>query len=184
MWLCGPGLEGATVGIVGLGRIGQTVARCIKPFAVSRIVYSGNSEKAEAKELGAEFVPLDDLLATSDFVVVCTALTPATKGMFNMDKFKKMKKTAVFINTSRGGVVQQDDLYQALVTGEIGAAGLDVTTPEPLPTDSPLLTLDNCVVLPHIASATHTCRAAICEMTARNILAVLNDQPMPNEVQI
>ena len=184
MWLCGPGLEGATVGIAGLGRIGQTVARCIKPFAVSRIVYSDAVEKAEAKEIGAEFMPLDDLLATSDFVVVCMALTPATKEMFNMDKFKKMKKTAVFINTSRGGVVQQDDLYQALVTGEIGAAGLDVTTPEPLPTDSRLLTLDNCVVLPHIASATHTCRAAMSELTARNILAVLNDQPMPSAVEL
>ncbi|KAK7097405.1 hypothetical protein V1264_004391 [Littorina saxatilis] len=184
MWLCGPGLEGSTVGIVGLGRIGLAVARCLKPFAVSRIVYSGSAERPGAKEINAEFVPLDDLLISSDFVIVCAALTPKTKGMFNKDSFKKMKKTAVFINTSRGAVVQQDDLYKALVDGEIGAAGLDVTTPEPLPTDSPLLKLDNCVVLPHIGSATHTSRSAMSELTARNILAALNNQPMPSELKI
>ncbi|KAK7495275.1 hypothetical protein BaRGS_00013457 [Batillaria attramentaria] len=183
MWLCGPGLEGSTVGIVGLGRIGQAVARCIKPFSVSRIVYSDFAEQPAAKELGAQFLPLDEVLASSDFLLACVALTPETKEMFNMSLFKKMKKTAVFINTSRGGVVQQDDLYNALVSGEIAAAGLDVTTPEPLPTDSPLLKLDNCVVLPHIASATHTARGAMSELTARNILAALRGENMPSEIK-
>lgn len=182
LWLCGPGLEGSTVGIVGFGRIGSVVARCLKPFAVKRILYTGSAERPEAKEIGAELLPLDDVLASSDFVLACIALTPETKEMFNMDLFKKMKKTAVFINTSRGGVVKQDDLYQALVSGEIGAAGLDVTTPEPLPTTSPLLALDNCVVLPHIGSATHTSRGAMSELTARNILAALNNRPMPSEI--
>lgn len=183
MWLCGPGLEGSTVGIVGFGRIGLAVSRCLKPFAVKRIIYADVAERPEAKEIGAEFLPLDDVLASSDFVLACVALTPETKEMFNMDLFKKMKKTAVFVNTSRGGVVKQDDLYQALVSGEIGAAGLDVTMPEPLPTTSPLLTLDNCVVLPHIASATHTSRGAMSELTARNILTALNNQPMPSEIK-
>lgn len=183
MWLCGPGLEGSTVGIVGFGRIGLAVSRCLKPFAVKRIIYADVAERPEAKEIGAEFLPLDDVLASSDFVLACVALTPETKEMFNMDLFKKMKKTAVFVNTSRGGVVNQDDLYQALVSGEIGAAGLDVTMPEPLPTTSPLLTLDNCVVLPHIASATHTSRGAMSELTARNILTALNNQPMPSEIK-
>ncbi|KAK7097407.1 hypothetical protein V1264_004393 [Littorina saxatilis] len=184
MWLCGPGLEGSTVGIVGFGRIGMAVARCLKPFAVNCMLYTDFAERpAEAKEIGAEFRSLDEVLAASDFVLACVALTPDTKEMFNKDLFKKMKKTSVFINTSRGGVVQQDDLYQALVSGEIGAAGLDVTTPEPLPTDSPLLTLDNCVALPHIASATHNSRGAMSELTARNILSALNSQPMPSEIK-
>ncbi|XP_076446040.1 glyoxylate reductase/hydroxypyruvate reductase-like [Babylonia areolata] len=183
MWLCGPGLEGATVGIVGLGRIGMTVARCLKPFAVERILYTGSSERPQAKEIGAEFLPLDDLLAASDFVLVCLSLKPETVGMFNKDLFGKMKRTAVFINISRGAVVNQEDLYAALTSGTIGAAGLDVTTPEPLPTDSPLLSLDNCVVLPHIGSATHRSRSAMSELTARNILAALHREPMPNEVK-
>lgn len=183
MWLCGPGLEGSTVGIVGMGRIGQAVARCLIPFAVKRIVYNANiMECRVAKEIGAEFQSLDDLLAHSDFIIVCVALTPQTKEMFNRDLFQKMKKTAVFINSSRGGVVQQDDLYQALVNRDIAAAGLDVTTPEPLPTDSPLLKLDNCVVLPHIGSATHMSRSAMSELTAKNILAALKGQPMPDEI--
>lgn len=183
LWLCGAGLEGATVGIVGLGRIGLALARCVKPFSVARIVYSDFAQQPAAKEVGVEFLPLDEVLAVSDFVLVSVALTPDTREMFNLSAFKRMKKTAVFINTSRGGVVQQDDLYTALTTGEIGAAGLDVTTPEPLPTDSPLLTLDNCVVLPHIASATLTSRGAMSELTARNILAALHGQNMPKEVK-
>ena len=183
MWLCGPGLEGSTVGIVGFGRFGSAVARCLKPFAVRRIVYSGSAERPQAKEIGAELVPLDDLLASSDFVLACVALTPETREMFNMDVFRKMKRTAVFVNTSRGAVVRQDDLHRALVSGEIGAAGLDVTSPEPLPTDSPLLKLDNCLVLPHIASATHAARGAMAELTARNILAALSGQPLPSQIK-
>jgi glyoxylate/hydroxypyruvate reductase len=170
------------VGIVGMGRIGQAVARCLRPFAIKRILYTNLRESRLAQEVEAEFQSLDDLLAQSDFVITCVALTPDTKEMFNRDLFQKKKKTAVFINTSRGGVVNQEDLYRALVDGEIAAAGLDVTTPEPLPTDSPLLKLDNCVVLPHIGSATHMSRSAMSELTAKNILAGLKGQPMPNEI--
>lgn len=183
MWLCGPGLEGSTVGIVGMGRIGLAVARCVKPFGVARIVYFNTKENSEANDFGAEFLPLDDVLSSSDFVLACCALTPQTKHMFNWDLFKKMKKTAIFINTSRGGVVQQDDLYEALISGEISAAGLDVTTPEPLPIDSPLLTLDNCVVLPHIASATYSARSAMSKLAAENILAALKGESMPSEIK-
>ncbi|ESP00101.1 hypothetical protein LOTGIDRAFT_113208 [Lottia gigantea] len=183
MWLCGPGLDGATVGIVGLGRIGFTIAQCLRPFGVAKILYSDKFENPHASEVGATYVSKDELLANSDFVLATCALTEETKGMFNKDLFKKMKKSAIFINTSRGGVVNQEDLYEALKSGEIGAAGLDVTTPEPLPTDSPLLTLDNCVVLPHIASATDKTRSAMSELTAKNILAALNGTEMPTEVK-
>ncbi|KAK6173153.1 hypothetical protein SNE40_016662 [Patella caerulea] len=184
LWLCGQGLDGATVGIVGLGRIGLTVGKCLKPFAVQKFLYSDAFENPGAAEIDAQRVPLDELLANSDFVLACCALTPETREMFNKDVFKKMKKNAIFINTSRGGVVQQDDLYDALKSGEIGAAGLDVTVPEPLPTNSPLLTLNNCVILPHIASATDKSRSSMSELTARNILAALNGEKMPTQVRI
>lgn len=180
MWLCGPGLEGATVGIVGFGRIGLTVARCLKPFGVSNILYNDAFERSEeAKEINAQFVSFDELLGRSDFVLACCALTPETRHLFSADAFRKMKKTAVFINSSRGGIVNQDDLVRALQSAEIGAAGLDVTTPEPLPTDSPLLKLDNCVVVPHIGSATHRAREAMAILAAENLLAGLKGEKLP-----
>lgn len=183
LWLCGQGLDGSTVGIIGLGRIGFAVGERLKPFGVSKILYTDTEEKDYAKQLPAELASFDKLLAESDFVLGCCALTKENIGLMNANAFKKMKKTAIFINTSRGGLVNQDDLYQALKSGEILGAGLDVTTPEPLPTDHPLLTLDNCVVLPHIASATLKSRNAMSELCARNIIEALNGNPMPAEVK-
>lgn len=183
LWLCGQGLDGATVGVIGLGRIGFAVAQRLKPFGVAKILYADAEEKDYASQLPAEYADLDKLLAESDFVLGCCALTKDNIGLMNSSAFKKMKKTAVFINTSRGGLVNQEDLYQALKSGEILGAGLDVTTPEPLPTDHPLLSLDNCVVLPHIASATLKSRNAMSELCARNIIEALNGNPMPAEVK-
>ena len=183
-WLCGPGLEGATVGIVGFGRIGRAVSHCLKPFAVGRIVYTNQSNCPSPDACDEEFLPFDSLLSVSDFVLACVSLTASTFEMFDAGVFRKMKKTAVFINTSRGSLVRQQDLHDALVSGQITAAGLDVTTPEPLPVDSPLLKLDNCTVLPHIGSATYLSRDAMSELTARNILAALNGRPMPHEVKL
>ncbi|XP_005105201.1 glyoxylate reductase/hydroxypyruvate reductase [Aplysia californica] len=178
-WLCGSGLDGSTVGIVGLGRIGIAVAQCLKPFGVAQFLYSGRSEKPEAESIKAKFVPFDDLLQTSDFVIACCALTQDTAGLFNKDAFSKMKKSAIFVNSSRGGVVNQEDLLHALTSGEIAGAGLDVTSPEPLPTDNPLLKLDNCVVLPHIGSATYSTREAMAVLAAENLLAGVRGEPMP-----
>ncbi|PNI98900.1 GRHPR isoform 7 [Pan troglodytes] len=145
LWLCGYGLTQSTVGIIGLGRIGQAIARRLKPFGVQRFLYTGRQPRPEeAAEFQAEFVSTPELAAQSDFIVVACSLTPATEGLCNKDFFQKMKETAVFINISRGDVVNQDDLYQALASGKIAAAGLDVTSPEPLPTNHPLLTLKNC----------------------------------------
>ncbi|XP_052237499.1 glyoxylate reductase/hydroxypyruvate reductase-like isoform X2 [Dreissena polymorpha] len=183
LWLCGQGLEGATVGVVGLGRIGFAVAQRLKPFGVSKILYTGQSEKASSAQLPAEYVTFDKLLNDSDFVIGCCALNSKTTGLFNADTFKKMKKNAIFINTSRGGLVNQDDLYTALKNGDILAAGLDVTSPEPLPTSHPLLTLENCVVLPHIGSATLKARNAMSELCARNIVAALYGEPIPCQVK-
>ena len=182
MWLCGSGLDGSTVGIVGLGRIGLAVAECLKPFGVSSFLYSGRSQKSHTGSIDAKFVSFNQLLEKSDFVVVCCAYTPQTAGIFNKDAFLKMKSSAIFINTSRGGIVNQEDLYQALVDREIAGAGLDVTTPEPLPTNSPLLTLANCVIVPHIGSATHNTREAMAQLATDNLLAGLKGEKMPEQL--
>ncbi|XP_036891656.1 glyoxylate reductase/hydroxypyruvate reductase isoform X1 [Sturnira hondurensis] len=185
MWMCGYGLTASTVGIIGLGRIGQAIARRLKPFGVQRFLYTGRQPRPqEAAEFQAEFVSAPQLVAESDFVVVSCSLTPETKGLCNKDFFQRMKKTAVFVNISRGDVVNQDDLYQALANGQIAAAGLDVTTPEPLPTNHPLLTLKNCVILPHIGSATYRTRNTMSVLAANNLLAGLRGEPMPSELTL
>ncbi|XP_072944651.1 glyoxylate reductase/hydroxypyruvate reductase [Epargyreus clarus] len=182
-WMTGPGLAGATVGIVGFGRIGQGVARRVKSFNTAKILYSNRSERPEAKEIGAIKVSFDELLAQSDFIICCAALVPETKQMFNKSAFEKMKRSAIFVNTSRGGTVDQDALIDALKNNTIRAAGLDVTTPEPLPLDSPLFKLKNCVILPHIGSASIEARNTMSELTASNILAALNNTDMPAEIK-
>ncbi|CAK1555553.1 unnamed protein product [Leptosia nina] len=182
-WMTGPGLAGAIVGVVGFGRIGQAVAKRVKAFNTSQILYFNRSERPEAKEIGAVKVSFDELLMKSDFVICCAALTPDTKEMFNKSAFEKMKRTAIFVNTSRGGAVDQEALIEALQNGTIRAAGLDVTTPEPLPLDSPLFKLKNCVILPHIGSAAIEARATMSELTANNILGALNGTKMPAELQ-
>ncbi|KAF9801916.1 hypothetical protein SFRURICE_016166 [Spodoptera frugiperda] len=181
-WMTGPGLAGSTVGIVGFGRIGQAVARRVKAFNTKKILYFNRSERPEAQETGAIKVTFDELLTQSDFIICCAALVPETKAMFNKAAFEKMKNTAIFINTSRGGTVDQDALIEALQNNTIRAAGLDVTTPEPLPLDNPLLKLPNCVVLPHIGSAAIETRNTMSELTANNILAALKGKPMPAEL--
>lgn len=182
-YMTGPGLSEAIVGIVGFGRIGQAVAKRVKSFNTAKILYFNRSEKDEAKEIGATKVGFDELLKESDFVIVCASLVPETKELFNKAAFEKMKRSAVFVNTSRGALVNQDDLIYALQNNIIWGAGLDVTTPEPLPLDSPLFKLKNCVVLPHIGSATIGARNTMSELTAQNILAALNNTEMPAELK-
>lgn len=182
-WMCGPGLSGSTVGIVGFGRIGQEVAKRLKPFNVKRILYQNRSVKIkEAGEIGAEKVDFHQLLEQSDFVIVTVSLTADTANLFNEAAFKKMKSTAVFINTSRGGVVDQEALIEALRNKTIWAAGLDVMIPEPLPTDNPLFKLKNCVILPHIGSASLDTRNNMAMLAAKNIIAGLKNEKMPAEL--
>ncbi|KXJ08689.1 glyoxylate reductase/hydroxypyruvate reductase [Exaiptasia diaphana] len=185
MWMTGPTLKGSTVGVVGLGRIGVAVCQRLAPFGVAKFLYNDIAPRDDiAKMVDAVFADKDTLFRESDFVVSCTLLTDETRGMFNKDAFSKMKKNAVFVNASRGGVVNQDDLYQALKNGEIRGAGLDVTVPEPIPLDHPLLTLKNCVVLPHIGSAEEQTRTDMATLTSRNILAGLKGDKLPAAAQL
>ena len=184
MWMTGRDIHGSTVGLVGLGRIGAAFARMLGGFGC-RILYTGPREKPEAaREVGATYAPMDTLLQESDFVAVHCPLNDQTRSLFSVEAFRKMKPTAVFINTSRGGVVDQEALYEALVEGEIAAAGLDVTDPEPLPADHPLVSLDNCVILPHIGSATVATRTKMAVMTTENLLAGVEGRPLPNSVDL
>nr|XP_024218321.1 glyoxylate reductase/hydroxypyruvate reductase-like [Halyomorpha halys] len=134
--------------------------------------------------MGAIHTDLDCLLKESDFVIVNCSLTPETKCIFNKEKFSLMKPTAIFVNTARGGVVDHDDLVEALQNKVIGGAGLDCMHPEPIPTDHPLTKLDNCVLLPHIGSATIAARTAMGVLAAQNLLAALDDKEMPAEVKV
>lgn len=182
-WMTGPGLQGATVGIAGFGRIGQAVAKRVKAFNSGKILYFNRSERKEAQEVGAVKVSFDELLQESDFIICCSALVPETKELFNKAAFEKMKRSAVFVNTSRGQLVDQNALIEALENNTIRAAGLDVTTPEPLPLENPLFKLKNCVVLPHIGSASIEARNIMSELVAKNILAVLQGSNMPAELK-
>ncbi|ROT75986.1 hypothetical protein C7M84_005443 [Penaeus vannamei] len=179
LWMTGWGLAGSTVGILGLGRIGQGVMQRLQGFGIKRFLYSGRSRRPEEEEKGAEFVPFDTLLKESDFIAVTCALNDQTRDIFNEEAFSKMKKSAIIVNTSRGGVIKQDALITALKTGQIRAAGLDVMTPEPLPPDHELTKLPNCTLIPHIGSAETTTREGMATLTASNIIAGLEDQPMP-----
>lgn len=172
MWCLGTVSLGKTLGLFGFGRVGFGIARRMKPFGVSRIIYTDVMEATYASGV-AERVPFDELLRESDILCICCAVTPQTIGIFNKSAFEKMKQTAVLINTSRGSVVNQTDLYDALSSNMIGAAGLDVTEPEPLPVDHPLMTLKNCVILPHMGTNTEEARRAMSINTAKNIAAML-----------
>ncbi|OWF48931.1 Glyoxylate reductase/hydroxypyruvate reductase [Mizuhopecten yessoensis] len=160
----------------------MAVARRLKSFSVAKFLYTGNSQKPCASEVNAEFVSFDKLLENSDFVIACCSINQNNKGLFNKTAFKKMKKSAIFINVTRGVLVNQDDLIEALTTGEIYGAALDVTTPEPLPTGNPLHSLKNCVMTPHIGSATLNARNGMASLTARNILAGINGEDLPSPV--
>ncbi|XP_044759200.1 glyoxylate reductase/hydroxypyruvate reductase-like [Coccinella septempunctata] len=177
-WLLGQDISGSTVGIVGLGGIGQTIVQRLKCFNVEKFLYTGHKEKPEGHILSAHFVNMDTLLRESDFVIACVPLTKETDKMFNAEVFSKMKKNAIFINVSRGAIVNQPDLVDALRTNRIYAAGLDVMTPEPLPSDHELLKLKNCVITPHIGSATVKTRNNMAELAAKNILKALKGEPM------
>uniref|UniRef100_A0AAY4AIE8 Glyoxylate reductase/hydroxypyruvate reductase n=1 Tax=Denticeps clupeoides TaxID=299321 RepID=A0AAY4AIE8_9TELE len=173
-----------TIHFPGLG-ICVAIAERLKPFKVKKFIYTDVAPRPElANMINAEYVSMDELAQQSDFLTICCALTPETQGICNKNLFSKMKETSIFINTSRGGVVNQDDLYEALATGQIAGAGLDVTTPEPLPTSHPLFTLKNCVILPHIASASYTTRNAMSVLAANNLLAGLRGEPMEKELKL
>ncbi|XP_064110143.1 glyoxylate reductase/hydroxypyruvate reductase-like isoform X1 [Macrobrachium nipponense] len=182
LWMNGWGLSGSTVGVFGFGRIGQAVVRRLLGFGVKRFIYTSRSPKKEGNELGASHVSFDELLKESDFIIITCALTDETREIFNEDAFAKMKNSSIIVNTARGGVIKQDALIKALKTGQIRAAGLDVMTPEPLPTDHELINTPNCTIIPHIGSAEVTTREGMATLTAANIIAGLENKPMPENL--
>jgi lactate dehydrogenase-like 2-hydroxyacid dehydrogenase len=181
--LLGTDVSGATLGIVGFGRIGQTMARRASGFGMTVLYHDVQELPASVTEpLGATFVGLDELFAQSDFVTLHTNLTDETRHLVNEARLQQMKPTSVLVNTSRGPVVDQKALYRALSEGWIMAAGLDVTDPEPMPVDEPLLSLPNCIVVPHIASGSRVTRGKMAAMAAANLLAGVRGERLPTPV--
>ncbi|WP_099361729.1 2-hydroxyacid dehydrogenase [Fredinandcohnia onubensis] len=176
--LAGSDVHHKTIGIVGMGKIGEAVAKRATGFDMN-ILYHNRSRNVVAEErIGASYASLDELIETSDFIVCLTPLTDETRGLFNKEIFMNMKNSAVFINVSRGPVVDEDALYQALVNGEIAAAGLDVFEKEPVDANHPLLTLPNVVALPHIGSSSTETREKMMKLCCENIeLVLINQQP-------
>jgi glyoxylate reductase len=180
--LLGQDVHGATLGIVGLGRIGRALARRARGFDMRVLYYDPRCQAKINDDLATECASLDDLLARADFVSLHVPLTAETHHMIGAAQFGMMKPTAILINTSRGPVVDHDALYRALKDGEITYAALDVTEPEPINPGSLLLTLPNCLIVPHIASASVATRTKMAVMAAENLLAGLRGEMPPNPV--
>jgi glyoxylate reductase len=180
--LMGQDVSGATLGIVGFGRIGREVAKRGQGFDMRILAYDAYQDEEAAKALGAEYVPLDDLLRQSDFVSLHVALTPETEHLIGARELSLMKPDAILINAARGPVIDTDALVAALRDGEIGGAALDVTDPEPLPADHPLVHMPNAIVVPHMASASVATRTKMATMAATNLLAGLRGERPPNVV--
>ncbi|MGI8460080.1 MAG: 2-hydroxyacid dehydrogenase [Solirubrobacterales bacterium] len=168
-WLLGRDLHGATVGIIGGGRIGMAVARRLEGFDCEVLVAGRGGP-----------TPLAELLGRSDFVSLHVPLNPGTQGLIDEVELRAMRDTAYLVNTARGPLVNQAALASALEQGWIAGAALDVTDPEPLPPDDPLLAAPNLLVIPHLGSATHHTRAAMAESAVSNLLAGLAGEPMPH----
>jgi glyoxylate reductase len=178
-WL-GADLRGATLGIIGMGKIGRAVAERAKGFGLNIVYFKPNRDRSTESTLGARYLPLDDLLRESDFVSLHCPLTQETLGLINEAALQKMKRTAILVNTARGPVVETAALVRGLQEGWIAGAGIDVTDPEPLPAGHPLYDLPNCLVVPHIGSATHGTRRRMAEMACENLLAGLDGRTLPN----
>ncbi|MEH7108439.1 2-hydroxyacid dehydrogenase [Bacillus sp. JJ1764] len=171
--LAGQDVHHKTIGIVGMGKIGEAVAKRASGFEM-QILYHNRTKKPKVEQqLGAVYTTFDELIEKADFIVCLTPLTSDTRHLFNRSVFKKMKSTAIFINASRGPVVDEQALFEALTAGDIAGAGLDVFEKEPICADHPLLRLPNIVALPHIGSATQETRQAMLQLCADNIEAIL-----------
>jgi lactate dehydrogenase-like 2-hydroxyacid dehydrogenase len=178
----GTDIAGSTLGIIGLGGIGAEVAKRARALGMRVIYTSRTRQPGREARLKAEYVALEQLLREADFVSLHAPLTPQTRGMIGVRELGLMKPHAVLVNTARGSLVDPKALYTALRSGRIAAAALDVTDPEPIPTDDPLLTLDNCIVTPHIASATVATRSRMAMLAAENLLRALRGEVPKNAV--
>jgi len=175
--MLGREIHGSTLGIVGLGRIG---ARCRRARAFEMtVLYHNRRPRPDAEEHGARYVSLDELLSGADYVVLTVPLTAETRGLIGRKELGRMKPTAVLVNVARGAVVDADALTETLAARRIHAAALDVTEPEPLPRNHPLLRLDNIIITPHLGSATEQTRRRMAEMSIENLFAGLSGRPLP-----
>jgi glyoxylate reductase len=181
-YLLGREVHGSTLGILGLGRIGEQVARRARAFDMTILYHNRHRRPAAEAALGARYVGQDELLAAADYVVLTVPLTPQTRHLIGRAELARMKPTAILINVSRGPVVDTDALTEALAARRIYAAALDVTDPEPLPRDHPLLRLDNVTITPHLGSATEQTRQRMAEVSVENLLAGLSGRPLPFQV--
>jgi glyoxylate reductase len=183
MLLLGPDVHHATLGVVGFGRIGREMAKRGRGFDMRVLYYDVVAASAEEEQrLGATHASLDEVLSLSDFVTLHVNLTLETQHLMNRERFSKMKRSAMLVNASRGPVVDPDALYEALKNGTIAGAALDVTEPEPLPGHHKLLTLPNCLVVPHIASASYATRGKMASIAADNLLAGVRGERLPSFV--
>ena len=179
--LLGADLTGSTLGIVGFGRIGQAVARRARGFDMKVLYYSRHrQELALERSLGVEYAALETVLSESDFVSLHASLSEETKGLIDARCLQLMKSSAILINTARGAMVDEPALYRALSTNQIAGAALDVTDPEPIPLNSPLLKLDNVIITPHIGSASYRTRTKMAQMAVNNLIAGLEAKRLPN----
>jgi lactate dehydrogenase-like 2-hydroxyacid dehydrogenase len=176
--MIGNDLHGKTLGIVGMGRIGQAIAKRARGFDMKILYHSRNRKPPAEARLGATYCSLNELLKESDIVILSLPLTEETRFLIGEEALERMKPSAYLINAARGAVVDTDALYQALSGGNIRGAALDVTEPEPIDTDHPLLTLDNCLITPHIAPTTLETKALMTEMSVTNLLRGLRGEPL------
>jgi glyoxylate reductase len=182
MLLLGREVSGATIGIVGLGRIGKEVAKRARGFDMHVIAFDPFEDLKFARDHQVTYVPLEQLLVESDFVTLHVALTPDSHHLIGASELGRMKPTAILVNASRGPVVDTDALVDALRSGSILGAALDVTDPEPLAADHPLVNMTNCIVVPHTASATVQTRDRMAELAAKNLLTGLRGERPPAAV--
>jgi glyoxylate reductase len=182
-YMLGREIHGATLGIIGMGRIGRQVAKRARAFDMQVLYHNRRPCPEFAEELGANYVPFDELLAQADFVVLCVPLSAATRGLIGRDQFQRMKQTAALINVARGPVVDTAALTEALTNRTIYAAALDVTDPEPLPREHPLLKLENVTIAPHLGSATVQTREQMAAISVENLLRGLRGEPLLHEVR-
>jgi glyoxylate reductase len=176
----GPDVTGATLGIIGFGRIGQGLAKLAQGFDMRLLYCDPHRYPMAEQKYGAQYVDLNTLLRESDFVSLHTVLSEETYHLMNEDRLRLMKPSAILINTARGPVVDPAALYRALTNGTIAYAALDVTEPEPIGPNDPLLTLDNIIIAPHIASASFQTRNKMATMAAANLIAGLKGEHLPN----
>jgi glyoxylate reductase len=174
---------GSTLGVIGFGRIGQAMARRGLGFGM-KVLYHSRTPKPEAEEaMDVEYASLDEIYSQSDYISLHTNLNESSKGLIDKKALNQMKSNCILINTARGAVINTEDLIDALETGKIAGAGLDVTDPEPIPSDSKLLKLNNCIVVPHIGSASYATRSKMSVMAAENVIAALSGETLPYEVK-